>query len=181
MWLEMTSLGMLARSGAKTNPNRIMPRIPDAVCEQGWFGQKTGMGWYDYSTKSRKPVPNPELQGLIEQVSDDLGVARRKISDEEIVQRCIFPLVNEAAAILDEGIALRGSDIDMAYLSGFGFPRFRGGPLFFGDQLGLATMIREMKRYAANSHGDPSAFNTHPLLSKLAEDGKKISKYEAAA
>ena len=165
----------------KTNPNRIMPRIPDALCEKGWFGQKTVMGWYDYSTKSRNPVPNPELQGLIKEVSKELGVTRRKISDEEIVQRCIFPLVNEAAAILDEGIALRGSDIDMAYLSGFGFPRFRGGPLFFGDQFGLGAMIREMKRYAANSHGDPSVFKPHPLLSKLAEAGEKISKYEVAA
>ena len=97
------------------------------------------------------------------------------------MQRCIFPLVNEAAAILDEGIALRGSDIDMAYLSGFGFPRFRGGPLFFGDQFGLGAMIREMKRYAANSHGDPSVFKPHPLLSKLADTGEKISKYEVAA
>jgi 3-hydroxyacyl-CoA dehydrogenase len=162
-----------------TFPDTIMATIPDRVCDKGWFGRKTGMGWYDYS--GRKPKENPELGALIQEVSDELGLKRRKVSDEEIVQRCIFALINEAAAILDEGIAQRGSDIDMIYLMGFGFPRFRGGPLFFADHFGLRSIIRQMPHFAAIKHGDPSAWEPHPLLIKLAESGEKISKYEVSA
>lgn len=163
----------------KTQPDLIASTLPLTLCDKGWLGQKSGLGWYDYRTGARRPVPNPQLTALIDAEASRLGLTRRKISTDEIVQRCIFAMVNEAAAILEEGIAQRGSDIDMAYLFGFGFPRFRGGPLFFADQFGLSKMLRQMSRFATNEHGDQTAFRPHPLLTKLAEAGKKISTYEA--
>ncbi len=156
------------------------PAIPDAVCERGWFGQKTGKGWYDYKPGVRKPSLNRDLDPVLLEVSASLGLVRRKVSDDEIVQRCIFALVNEAAAILSEGIAQRGSDVDMAYLFGYGFPRFRGGPLFFADTFGLNTMIRQMARFANNPHGDPAFWQPHPLLVQLAETGRRLSAYEVS-
>ena len=156
------------------------PAIPDAVCERGWFGQKTGKGWYDYKPGARKPSPNRDLEPVLQDVSDSLGLVRRKVSDDEIVQRCIFALVNEAAAILSEGIAQRGSDVDVAYLFGYGFPRFRGGPLHFADSFGLNTMIRQMGHFAKNPHGDPTFWQPHPLLVQLAETGQRLSAYEVS-
>lgn len=156
----------------------VSPVIADEICERGWFGQKTGLGWYKYVPGQRKPLPNPDLVEVIEATSVRLGIERRKISDEEIVRRCIFALVNEAAAILDEGIAQRGSDIDIAYLYGYGFPRFRGGPLFFADQAGLYAIIRQIRKFAAQSHGEPDFWTPHPLLLSLCESGESLSQYE---
>ncbi len=161
-------------------PHLKYPTIPDEICERGWFGQKTGLGWYQYVPGQRKPQPNPQLQAVIEATSARLGITRRRITDEEIVQRCIFALVNEAAAILAEGIAQRGSDIDVAYLFGYGFPRFRGGPLFFADSFGLYALVRQMKRFAASGHGDPAFWTPHPLLLSLSESGQSLSRYELA-
>lgn len=162
----------------ESDPNFVFPAIADEVCERGWFGQKTGLGWYKYVPGQRKPLPNPELMEVIEATSARLGVERRKITDEEIVQRCIFALINEAAAILDEGIAQRGSDIDVAYLYGYGFPRFRGGPLFFADQFGLYAIIRQIRKFAAQGHGEPDFWTPHPLLLSLCESGEALSEYE---
>lgn len=163
------------------DPQAQFPAIADEICERGWFGQKTGLGWYKYVPGQRKPLPNPELKAVVEATSARVGVARRKISDTEIVQRCIFALINEAAAILAEGIAQRGSDIDITYLFGYGFPRFRGGPLFFADSFGLYAMIRQMKTFAAKCHGDPGFWTPHPLLVSLSEAGQAISQYEVEA
>lgn len=160
------------------NPELKFPIIADEICERGWFGQKTGLGWYHYVPGARRPAPNPELLSVIEAASAKLGLQRRKVSDEEIVHRCIFALVNEGAAILAEGIAQRGSDIDMAYLFGYGFPRFRGGPIFFADSFGLFNMIREMRKFAANPHGDPEFWKPHPLLQELSDSENQIAKYE---
>lgn len=154
------------------------PVIADEVCERGWFGQKTGLGWYKYVPGARKPAPNPELSAVMEAVSAKLSLHRRRISDEEIVHRCIFALVNEGAAILADGYAQRGSDIDIAYLFGYGFPRFRGGPMFFADSFGLFRMIREMKKFAANPHGNPEFWTPHPLLQGLSDSENDISKHK---
>jgi 3-hydroxyacyl-CoA dehydrogenase len=159
------------------NPDTKFPSIADEICERGWFGQKTGLGWYKYFPNQRKAEPNPELQDILSALSAKLGVTRREITDEEIVQRCIFALVNEAAAILDEGIAQRGSDIDVAYIFGYGFPRFRGGPLFFADHFGLYAMIRRMRQFT-KCHGDPDVWTPYPLLVSLADAEQKISNYE---
>jgi 3-hydroxyacyl-CoA dehydrogenase len=162
----------------KLHPDLKYPTIPGVVHDKGWLGQKTGIGWYKYEKGARKPKPNPEIPALIEETSKKLGLTRRKISNEEIVHRCIFALVNEAAAILAEGFAQRGSDIDIAYQYGFGFPGFRGGPLFYADQFGLRSMIREMKKFADNPHGVPEFWTPHALLQELADKDESLSKYE---
>jgi len=100
------------------------------------------------------------------------GITPRKIGDEEIVERCVFSLVNEGAKILEEGIAARASDIDMVYLTGYGFPLFRGGPMFYADTVGPYNVVRSMQRYAANPYGDPAFWKPAPLLAKLAAEGK---------
>lgn len=162
-------------------PDMIYPTIPDVVCKAGWFGLKTGKGWYDYTQNPRKPAPNAELLPLIDSHSETLGLTRRKITDKEIVQRCILALVNEAAAILSEGVAQRGSDIDMAYLFGYGFPRFVGGPLFYADTIGLHASIRAMHGFAQNPHGDPAFWQPNPLLVTLAEENASLSQYKVPA
>jgi 3-hydroxyacyl-CoA dehydrogenase len=166
------------REKREENPNVVLGTIPDYVCEKGWFGQKTGMGWYQYVPGKRRPVPNPEMDQLLIDVSAELGITRRKISDEEIVQRCIFSLINEGAAILEEGIALRGSDIDITYLFGYGFPRFRGGPMFFADQFGLYSIVREMKKFARNPLANPDFWKPNALLEQLANSNKSLSEYK---
>ena len=107
---------------------------------------------------------------MVLQHSAEIGVERRKISDQEIVERLVYSLVNEGAQILDEGIAMRASDIDMVYLTGYGFPLFRGGPMFYADTVGLANVLAAMNRYAKGRHGD--AWKPAPLMLKLAEEGK---------
>src|SRR5580700_1119698 len=118
-------------------PDRVFSKTPDRICELGRFGQKTGAGWYDYKPGDRTPSPSDIVNQIVLEESARLGLARRQISDEEIVQRALYSLVNEAARILEEGIAVRASDIDVVYLTGYGFPDFRGGPLFYADAVGL--------------------------------------------
>ncbi len=149
--------------------------IADRLCEMGRFGQKTGAGWYRYEAGRRDAIPDPVVEELIVNGSRELGVTRRKISAEEIVERCILALVNEGAKILEEGIALRASDIDVVYLTGYGFPPFRGGPMHYADTLGLFNVVRAMRRLARNPHGDPSVWKPAPLLEKLASEGKSFS------
>src|SRR6266849_2523117 len=156
-------------------PHVKYPRLADRVCELGRFGQKTGAGWYRYEAGRRDAIPDPAINELVVAYSKELGVERRKISDEEIVERCIYALVNEGARILEEGIALRASDIDVIYLTVYGFPPFRGGPMFAADTAGLYNVVRSMKRFAANPHGDPGFWTPAPLLAKLAGEGKTFT------
>ena len=148
----------------------------DKVCEQGRFGQKTGAGIYRYEAGSREAIPDASVQQLVEDHSRSLGLSRREVSDEEIVQRCIFALVNEGARILEEGIALRASDIDMVYLTGYGFPLYRGGPMFYADTVGLPNVVAAMERFAQNPHADPEFWKPAPLLARLAAEGKTFNK-----
>jgi 3-hydroxyacyl-CoA dehydrogenase len=157
----------------KEQPDLKYARLPDVLCEMGRFGQKTGAGWYKYEAGRRDAIPDPVVEKLIEDYRKEQGITARKISDEEIVQRCILALSNEGAKILEEGIAQRASDVDMVYLTGYGFPVFRGGPMFYADTLGLYTTVRLMKKFQAQT-GDvywkPAA-----LLEKLASEGKSFT------
>lgn len=136
------------------NPDLIQPRIGDALCEQGRFGQKSGSGWYRYEPGSRQPVPSDETAALLEQVSQQLGHERRDISDDEILGRCILSLVNEGSAIVREGFAPAAVDIDLAFVNGYGFPASAGGPMFMAEQLGLTQVVGEMRTYQRfASHG----------------------------
>jgi 3-hydroxyacyl-CoA dehydrogenase len=156
-------------------PHLKISRVADRICELGRFGQKTGAGWYRYEAGKRDAIPDSAVEELIVAYSKEIGVTRRKISDEEMVERCIYALVNEGARILEEGIALRASDIDLVYLAGYAFPPFRGGPMFYADTVGLYGVVRSMNRFAANPHGDPAFWKPAPLLAKLASEGKSFN------
>ena len=143
--------------------------IADRICELGRFGQKTGAGWYRYESGNRSPIPDDVVNELIIAVSAELDIKRRRIDDTEVVPRCLYPLVNEGAKILSEGLALRASDIDIVWIYGYGFPRYRGGPMFWADQIGLGTIYETMKRL----HGERGEWlEPAPLLEQLARDGK---------
>ena len=154
-------------------PDMAYSKIADAICELGRFGQKTGAGWYKYEKGSRKPVPDPLVDALIVAQRKALGITPRKISKEEIITRCIYALVNEGAKILEEGIAMRASDIDMVYLSGYGFPLWRGGPMFYADTVGLSKVLSAMEKHAKGYHGE--CWQPAALLSRLAAAGKTFN------
>ena len=156
-------------------PDIRYSKTADLLCEMGRFGQKTGAGWYDYKPGKRDAIPSPVVVEMIEKHRAQLGIKPRKISDEEIVQRLVFALVNEGAKILEEGIALRASDIDMVYLTGYGFPLFRGGPMNYADTVGLYNVVAAMKRFAANPHDDAAFWKPAPLLARLAAEGKTFN------
>ena len=156
-------------------PNMAYSRVADRLCEMGRFGQKTGAGWYRYESGRRDAIPDPAVDGMIAGYRKEKGIAPRRIDDAEIVERCVYALVNEGARILEEGIAARASDIDMVYLTGYGFPLHRGGPMLYADMTGLYNVVRSMRRFAANPHGDPSFWKPAPLLEKLAEEGKTFN------
>ena len=153
-------------------PDLRYSRTADLLCEMGRFGQKTGAGWYDYQPGKRDAIPSKTVLGMIEMHRAALGIEPRKISDEEIVHRLVFALVNEGARILEEGIALRASDIDMVYLTGYGFPLWRGGPMCYADTVGLYNVVQAMKRFARNPHDDAKFWEPAPLLKRLADQGK---------
>jgi 3-hydroxyacyl-CoA dehydrogenase len=157
----------------KEQPELKYARLPDVLCEMGRFGQKTGAGWYKYEPGRRDAIPDPVVEKLIEDYRKQEGITPRKISDEEIVQRCILALTNEGAKILEEGIAQRASDVDMVYLTGYGFPVFRGGPMFYADTLGLYQTVRLMKRFQEQT-GD-AYWKPATLLEKLAAEGKSFT------
>jgi 3-hydroxyacyl-CoA dehydrogenase len=144
-------------------------KVADLLCEKGRFGQKVGAGWYDYKPGDRKAYPSQLVNEMIVQHSKDLGIERRKISDQEIVERLVYALVNEGALILEEGIASKASDIDMVYLNGYGFPAFRGGPMLYADQVGLFNVVQAMQRYAKGYQGQ--AWQLAISLQKLADEG----------
>ena len=152
----------------------MTPNVADKLCEVGRYGQKTGSGWYRYEAGKRDPIPDALTEQLITGYRAANGITARKISDDEVVQRCIFALVNEGARILDEGIAARASDIDIAYLNGYGFPLHRGGPMLYADLTGLPNVVRALRRFAAEPGADAS-WQPAPYLVKLAEDGKTFN------
>ncbi|WP_341903924.1 3-hydroxyacyl-CoA dehydrogenase NAD-binding domain-containing protein [Polaromonas sp. YR568] len=161
---------------AVEQPDMKYSKTADLLCEKGRFGQKTGAGWYDYVPGKRDAIPNAEVVQMIEDHRKSLGITPRKISDEEIVQRLVYSLVNEAAHILEEGIASKASDIDMVYLMGYGFPIHRGGPMLYADQVGLFNVVESMKRFAKNPLDDAKFWQPAPLLARLAAEGKTFNQ-----
>jgi len=159
----------------RERPDFKYSKIADRLCEQGRFGQKTGLGWYRYEAGRRDAIPDPAVEQMIVDYRGEIGAQRRAIDDDEIVHRLIFALVNEGAAILEEGVAQRASDIDMVYLTGYGFPLHRGGPMFYADEVGLYNVVASMRRFAANPHGDPAFWKPAPLLASLASEGKRFN------
>ena len=155
--------------------NMKYSKTADLLCEKGRFGQKTGAGWYDYKPGKRDAIPNAEVVKMIEDYRAANGITPRNISDEEIVQRLVFALVNEAAHILEEGIANKASDIDIAYIFGYGFPPYRGGPMLYADEVGLFNVMQAMHRFAQNPLDDANFWKPAPLLARLAAEGKTFN------
>jgi 3-hydroxyacyl-CoA dehydrogenase len=147
----------------------------DRLCELGRFGQKTGKGWYDYAPGKRDAIPSQEVLDMIDAHRKAMGITPRQISDEEIVQRLVFSLVNEGAQILEDGIASKSGDIDMVYLTGYGFPIYRGGPMHYASELGLINVVQAMNRFAQNPHDDAQFWKPAPLLARLAAEGKSFA------
>jgi 3-hydroxyacyl-CoA dehydrogenase len=160
---------------AQERPNMLYSRTADKLCELGRFGQKTGAGWYDYQAGKRDAIPSALVNKMIEDHRKELGITPRKIDDEEIVQRLVFALVNEGARILEDGIASKASDIDMVYLTGYGFPVYRGGPMLYADQVGLFNVMQAMKRFQRNPHDDAKFWEPAPLLARLVAEGKTFN------
>ena len=156
-------------------PEMKYSQTADLLCEKGRFGQKTGAGWYDYLPGKRDAIPNADVLQMIEDHRTAKGIMARKVSDDEIVQRLVYALVNEAAHLLEEGIASRAGDIDMVYIMGYGFPPYRGGPMNYADEVGLFNVVQSMKRFANNPLDDAKFWQPAPLLARLVAQGQTFN------
>ena len=165
-------LGWRARKLAEIE-TPLANKISDALCEQDRFGQKTSKGFYNYSEGSRAPNPAPENEALYQEIADQNNIKRREISDQEIIDRCIFALVNEGARILEEGVAQRAGDMDIVYINGYGFPIWRGGPMFYANQQGLSEVVSKINDFSSL---DENFWKPAPLLKKLAEESGKFGE-----
>jgi 3-hydroxyacyl-CoA dehydrogenase len=157
------------------DPNMPRALIADRLCEMGRFGQKTGAGYYRYEPGKRDALPDPAVDQVIDECRKESGVTPRTIPDEEVIQRCVFSLVNEGARILEEGIAQRASDIDLVYLMGYGFPIHRGGPMIYADMVGLMNVVRLMEGIARSPYADKTFWRPAPLLARLAGEGRTFN------
>jgi len=174
MDLAGTDVSWRVRQAKEASRDRSKPYpavVADRLCERGRYGQKTRAGWYRYEETSRAPLPDPAVPTLIETLSQEMGVKRRQIAAEEIVERCLYALVNEGARILDEGVAARASDIDIIYHYGYGFPRYRGGPMFAADAIGLDKVLAGIRTYEKSQ---PGLWTPAPLIERLAGEGKSF-------
>jgi 3-hydroxyacyl-CoA dehydrogenase len=162
-------VGWRIRKGKPRPEGKRYSEISDRICELGRYGQKTGSGWYQYETGSRTPLPDPEIEKLIIEVAEANGIERREISNEEIIERTIYALINTGAKILEEGIAQRASDIDVIYVYGYGFPVYRGGPMFYADTVGVKNVYDQICKFDAEASDD--RWKPARLLKKLAEEG----------
>jgi 3-hydroxyacyl-CoA dehydrogenase len=173
--LAGNDIGWAIRKRRNTEkPGMRYSKTADLLCEMGRYGQKTQAGWYDYVPGKRDAIPSAVVVAMIEKHRASLGIKPRKIGDDEIVHRLVYALVNEGAKILEEGIASKSSDIDMVYLTGYGFPLWRGGPMCYADTQGLFNVVQTMKRFAANPLDDAAFWQPAPLLAKLAAEGKSF-------
>jgi 3-hydroxyacyl-CoA dehydrogenase len=155
-------------------PGVRSPKVADRLCEMGRYGQKTGAGWYKYD-ENRNRIPDPEVAALIEQVAAEQGVKRRAITEEEIIERTQYALINEGAKILEEGIALRAVDIDIIYINGYGYPTWRGGPMWYADTVGLKKVYERVSQFH-EEHGE--LWEPAPLLKRLAEADKTFADFD---
>jgi 3-hydroxyacyl-CoA dehydrogenase len=167
-------LGWRARklAGMKPEDVPITARVADKLCELERFGQKTNRGFYVYPEGSRAGQPDPEVVKIVEETSAELGIARREIADDEVLKRCLYPLINEGARILEDGIALRPCDIDIVYINGYGFPEVTGGPMFWADQQGLDNVLADIGKFR-EEYGD--FWKPAPLLERLVKEGKRFA------
>jgi len=172
-------LGWRARklSGMKPEDVPITARVADRLCELERFGQKTNRGFYIYPEGSRAGQADPEVVALVEEVSSELSIDRRTIDDDEVLKRCLYPLINEGARLLEQGIAIRPCDIDIVYINGYGFPEVTGGPMFWADQQGLDTILEDIKRFGEEYGGD--VWKPAPLLEKLVSEGKGFASLQS--
>jgi 3-hydroxyacyl-CoA dehydrogenase len=174
-------IGWAARKRRRAEtPDRDLSNVADELCEAGRFGQKTAAGFYRYEAGSRNAVPDPTVTAIIEKFRLQKGITPRKVSNEEIVERCIYALVNEGARIVEDGIAQRSSDIDIVYLNGYGFPPWRGGPMFYADQVGLSEVARSLRAIAGQPRADKAFWTPAPLLARLAQEGKTFSAHKGS-
>jgi 3-hydroxyacyl-CoA dehydrogenase len=164
------SWAMRKRQAATRDPAERYVAIADRLCEKGWFGQKTGRGWYVY--EGGKATPNPDVEGIVATESARKGITRRAIPAEEIQRRILYAMVNEGARILEEGIARRPLDIDMVEIHGYGFPRWRGGPMEQADIIGPPKVLEAIREYAK---ADPRFWKPSALLEKLVAEGKTFA------
>jgi 3-hydroxyacyl-CoA dehydrogenase len=174
-------IGWAARKRRRAeSPDRDLSNVADELCEAGRFGQKTGAGFYRYEAGSRNAIPDPTVTAIIEKYRQQKGIVARKVSNQEIVERCIYALINEGARIVEDGIAQRSSDIDIVYLNGYGFPPWRGGPMFYADQAGLSEVARALKAIAQQPRADKAFWTPAPLLARLAQEGKTFSAHKGS-
>jgi 3-hydroxyacyl-CoA dehydrogenase len=169
-WRIRTELNQFSEPGARR------PLVADRLCDMGRYGQKTGKGWYRYR-EGRKPEPDPEVIALVERTATEAGIERRSFSDQDILERTIYALVNEGARVLEEGIALRASDIDVIYANGYGFPAWRGGPMFYADRVGLDRVLDRVSAFH-REHGE--RWRPAPLLQRLAAEGSTFRAFDRA-
>ena len=155
-------------------PGVRYPIVADRLCEIGRYGQKTGAGWYKYD-ENRNRIPDPEVDALIERVAAEQGIKRRAITEDEIIERSQYALINEGAKILEEGIALRAVDIDIIYINGYGYPAWRGGPMWYADSVGLKKVYKRVSQFR-EAHGE--LWEPAPLLKRLAEEGKTFADFD---
>lgn len=159
-WNEATSSGSTVR---------------ELLCESGRRGQKNGRGYYTYDPNTRAATPDPEVEEMILAFGERQGIARREVSDQEILERCLYPMVNEGAKILAEGIAIRGSDVDVVWINGYGWPMYTGGPMFWADNIGLPEVSERIRHYSSTLGGDH--WEISPLIETLASDGGTLSGF----
>ena len=164
-------VGYKARQALPEPPDHPSNYVTDRLVEGGRLGQKTGAGFYRYDPATRQRQDDPEVEAMIRAEAARLGIEARDFTDEEIVERVIYPLINEGALILDEGIAQRAGDIDIVYLYGYGFPAHRGGPMFYGSTVGTDTVYRKLSQFR-DTLGRPGDWQVAPLLERLAGEGK---------
>ena len=145
------------------------------LCENGRRGQKNGRGYYTYDPDTRAATPDPEVEQLIKDFAIGKGVPQREVTDQEVLERCLYPMINEGAKILDERIAIRGSDIDVIWVNGYGWPLYRGGPMFWADTVGLAEIAAKITEYEASLGG--RHWQLSPLLARLAAEGGKLQTF----
>ena len=161
---------------AKTRPsNERYSEIADKIVEMGRHGQKTGAGFYRYEEGSRTGTPDPEIESLILETAHAKGIERREFSDEEIEKRLLYSMINEGAKLVEEGIAIRPSDIDVIYVNGYGFPAWRGGPMKYADSVGLAALLADIDAFQAR---DGEGWQAAELLRRLVAEGKSFSDYQ---
>ena len=163
-------------SGMKPEDIPITARVADKLCEKERFGQKTSRGFYIYPEGSRAGQADPEVVALVEETSAELGIERRPIDDDEVLKRCLYPIINEGARVLEDGIALRPCDIDIVYINGYGFPEVTGGPMFWADQIGLDNILSDIKRFQQEYGG--AVWEPAPLLERLVAEGKTFASLQ---